>query len=145
MHPEKVMSKVCRRLAAALVLSCLIAAPAAAQQTPVQPDAAQAAPTLPDTPVGRMTKLYLQASNSGDAERIKAFLAQHFPSASNAEDFIAVRERTQGVEIISIDVATETRLELLVKSRRSGTLLRMILVVDAAAPHNFRTISLMLG
>lgn len=139
------MSTACRRLAVAIVLSCLVAAPAVTQPAPVQPDAAQPAPALPDTPVGRMTKLYLEASNSGDAERIKAFLAQHFPSANNADDFIAIRERTQGVEIISIDVATETRLELLVRSRRSGTMLRMIMVVEGAPPHSFRTIGLMPG
>lgn len=139
------MSTGCRRFVAAFALSCLAAAPGVAQQAPVLPDVVQSAPTLPDTPVGRMARLYLAASNSGDAEEIRAFLAQHFPSASNVADFIAVRERTLGVDIVSIDVSTETRLELLVKSRRSGTLLRMIMVVDAAVPHNFRTIALVLS
>ena len=129
---------------AVIALSCLIAAPATAQQPTSPPTAAQPAPDLPDTPIGRMTKLYFEASNSGDPVKIRAFLTEHFPSASNQEDFIAVRERTQGIDIVSITSASDTRLELQVKSRRSGTPMRMIFVVDQSPPHHFRTIGLML-
>ena len=114
---------------AALVLGVAVGSPAVAQ-------------TLPDTPVGRETRAYLEAFNTGDAAKADTFIKQHFPtSPREAEDFAAFKNQVGGFSLVSIETATPTQLTALLRER-FGDYARLEIEVETAAPHHITTLTL---
>ena len=122
---------------AALMLAVAAASPALAQ-TPI----AQTPPALPDTPVGRETRAYLEAFNTGDAAKADTFIKQHYPaSPRDAEEFAAFRNQVGGFSLVQVETATDTQLTALLRER-FGDYARLEVEVEAAAPHHIKTLRL---
>jgi len=81
---------------------------------------AWAQPIIPDTPVGRTFKAWLEAFNSGDRARLDAYYQKYEPNKS-ADGMMSFRETTGGFELLGIEQSERLRLEFRVKERRSET------------------------
>jgi len=115
---------------AALVLAVVAGSPALAQ-TP---------PALPDTPVGRETRAYLDAFNTGDAAKADTFIKQHFPtSPRDAEAFAAFQNQVGGFSLVGIEAATDTKLTALLRERY-GDYARLEIEVEATTPYQIKTL-----
>ena len=85
-----------------LFISFLLLAPACAAQS-----------QFPDTPAGSQTKNFLDAFNSGDTEKYKAFLSKEFPTrVQKAERDMEFREEIGGYDLKKVVEATPTRSSL---------------------------------
>jgi len=81
---------------------------------------AQAQPTIPDTPVGRTFKAWLEAFNSGDRALMDAYYKKYYPSES-VDNAMRFRDMTGGFELLGIQKSERLHLEFLVKERHSET------------------------
>lgn len=103
---------------------------------------AQAPAALPDTPVGRETRAYLEAFNAGDLATADRFIKRHFPtSPRDAEAFAAFKNQVGGFSLVNIETATDTKLTALLRER-FGDYVRLEIEVEAAAPHHISTLRL---
>jgi retinol-binding protein 3 len=100
-----------------LVLVLALVLPSVQQSTP----AAQAAqPTIPDTPVGRTFRAWLEAFNSGDRGLMEAYFHKYEPSKS-VENEMRFRGMTGGFQLLKVVKSEPLHLEFLVKERNSDT------------------------
>lgn len=105
---------------------------------------------FPQTPAAAAARRHLGAFNSGDAERMRAFL-QEF-AAPNPER--SLDERVQGYRSIyeqvgflrplAIDASTDTQLTLRVRSAVQGEL-QLIYTVEPQAPHRLVSVQIEAG
>jgi hypothetical protein len=79
-----------------------------------------AQPDVPDTPAGRTLRAWLDAFNSGDRERILAYLKKFEPGGS-IEETMQFREQTGGFEVLSIDKSDRLTVQFHVKEKNSAT------------------------
>lgn len=77
-------------------------------------------PAIPDTPAGHTLQAWLDAFNSGDRDRIQAYLAKYDPAKSVDSQF-NFRVQTGGFELTSIDKSDRLHIEFRVKAKTSGT------------------------
>jgi len=96
----------------------------------------------PDTPAGRTLAAWLEAFNSADRAKIKAFLDVH-PSKWQVEEALEFREETGGFELIRIVKSEPTALTALVKARDAGYFSELTLKVEAEPPHRIAGMRLM--
>ena len=76
------------------------------------------APVLADTPAGRTFKAWLEAFNSGDEARIRAFAEQHkSPNIVNMQ----FRKHTGGIDLVSVEKSDRLELRVVVKDRATPT------------------------
>jgi len=116
----------------ALVATIMLGAPAWAYKP---------APTLPDTPIGREARAYLEAFNTGDVAKADVFIRQHFPTSPiGAEDLAAFQNQVGGFSLVWVEAATETKLTALLHERYGGYALLEI-EVEATAPHRIKALS----
>jgi hypothetical protein len=59
-------------------------------------------PAIPDAPAGRALQAWLDTFNSGDRERIQAYIAKYDPEMS-VDDEVSFRDQTGGFELLGID------------------------------------------
>ncbi len=106
------------KIVALLISAVFIFAPrAAAQHTPP--------PALPDTPNGRAVARYLEAFNSGDEEKMRAFFLANVSAAALAERpvearlgvYRQMRGNMGGIELHKILDASDARIETLARTR----------------------------
>jgi len=121
-HNPAIRLKIRTRLLLAVALT-LAATPLAAAQTPAPSQAATTA-VLPQTPAGQHVKLWLDALNSPDP---KAILSVD-PRAAG------IRAQTGGLDLISVDSATDTQIAATVKDRLFGNYTRHTWIFDTASP-----------
>ncbi len=88
----------------------------------------------PDTPAGRTLAAWLEAFNSADRAKVKAFLEVHAPKRQ-VEDELEFREQTGGFELIRIVKSEPTALTAVVKAREAGNFAELTLRVEAEPPH----------
>lgn len=89
---------------------------------------------VPDTPAGRLTGLWLEAFNSCDAARIKAFHDTYAPQLPPERD-IDFSQRTGGFDILKVEQSQPLHLVALLRERNSETVGRMeVEVSDGATP-----------
>ncbi len=88
----------------------------------------------PDTPAGRTLAAWLEAFNSADRAKLKAFLEVHAPKRQ-VEDELEFREETGGFELIRIVKSEPTALTAVVKAREAGNFAELTLKVEAEPPH----------
>jgi peptidase S41-like protein len=111
-----------RRLACAVALfaalcSTFIAAPTLRAQTV---GTQQSTVAIPDTPAGRVLKVWLDAFNSGDSARISAYCRTYQPQLLVANQ-IAFRAQTGGFDLLSIEASQPGHIEYTVRERNSAT------------------------
>src|SRR5580658_4552616 len=77
------------------------------------------APAVPDTPAGHALAAWLDAFNSGDKDRIQAYLAKYEPT-KQLDPTMAFRNQTGGFELIGIDQSERLHIEFRVKEKARG-------------------------
>jgi peptidase S41-like protein len=82
--------------------------------------AAQAQPTIPDTPAGHTFKAWLKAFNSGDRAALDAYYRKYEP-AKSADNMMQFRGQTGGFDLLAIEKSEPLELQFLVKERQSDT------------------------
>jgi CubicO group peptidase (beta-lactamase class C family) len=116
-----------------------------------------AAGQLPETPAGRLTpreaeaakggapfrqfSAWLDAFNSGDRERINAFLTANYPSR-RLEPEMNFRAQVGGFDFRVLELASPTTAGGLVEARVGDDFARFFLEVDPAPPHQIRRLQL---
>ncbi len=78
------------------------------------------APAIPDTPAGHALQAWLDAFNSGDHERIKAYVTKYDPT-DTVDEMLAFREQTGGFELQGVDKGDRLHIEFRVKEKASTT------------------------
>ncbi len=92
------------------------------------------APAIPDTPAGHALAAWLEAFNSGDKDRIQAYLAKYEPT-KQLDPTMAFRSQTGGFELLGIDQSARLHIEFRVKEKARGiTALGKIDMTDADPP-----------
>jgi N-terminal domain of Peptidase_S41 in eukaryotic IRBP len=99
----------------ALILAFVIPSP---QHT--TPPAEATHPTIPDTPVGRTFRAWLEAFNRGDRGLMEAYFHKYEPSKS-LENEMRFRGMTGGFELLRVVRSEPLHFEFLVKERNSDT------------------------
>lgn len=82
--------------------------------------------TLPDTPAGRAVARYVEAFNTGDEQKMRAFFLEHVAAQSLArrpvearlEVYRQMREQMGGLEVHSVTEATDARVATLMRTKR---------------------------
>ncbi|HYN85869.1 MAG TPA: serine hydrolase [Pyrinomonadaceae bacterium] len=85
---------------------------------------------LPDTPAGRTVARYVEAFNTGDEQRMRAFFLEHVaadslarrPVEARLEVYRQMRDQTGGLELHGVTGATDTRVATLMRTKRGGWL-----------------------
>lgn len=76
--------------------------------------------TFPDTPAGRTLRAWFDAFNSGDRERLDAYLKKFDPERS-IDNQMNFRNQTGGFELLGIDKSERTHIEFRVKEKGGPT------------------------
>ncbi len=87
---------------------------------PSAPVSAQAAAAIPDTLAGRALEAWLEAYNSGDRDRIQAFVDQ-YGWTQPVDAIVAFRNQTGGFDLLGVERSEPRSIEFLVKERASET------------------------
>jgi CubicO group peptidase (beta-lactamase class C family)/predicted alpha/beta superfamily hydrolase len=95
---------------------------------------------LPDTPVGRQLAGWLDALNSGDIERMRRFVADHWarsaPGGMRPVEFLThVYSDTRGLDPYALAYASDYRLVVLARSRLTGEWHKVIARTEVQPPH----------
>ncbi len=78
-------------------------------------------PSIPDTPAGHTLRAWLDAFNSGDRDRIQAYLTKYDPTRT-VDGTLGFRNQTGGFDLISIDRSVPLLCNFRVKARNDGTI-----------------------
>jgi retinol-binding protein 3 len=91
---------------------------------------------IPETPAGRVLAAWLEAFNSGVAEKVSAFQKQYeLKPALSVDDVLSFRTRTGGFDLVAIHKSKPHQLEFSLKERLSDTrALAIFEVTEAEAP-----------
>jgi CubicO group peptidase (beta-lactamase class C family) len=90
----------------------------------------------PDTPAGRTLAAWLEAFNSGERTKLKAFLEVYAPKRlDRLDDEMEFREETGGFELVRIGKSQPTELTALVWAREAGSYVELSLNVEPEPPH----------
>ncbi|MBY0504454.1 MAG: beta-lactamase family protein [Bryobacteraceae bacterium] len=101
--------------------------------TPVLMMAAQDG--IPETPAGRLLRLWLTAFNSGDRAQLVDFRAKYAPDQpDHVEQMMQTRRFTGGFEVRRVEPEEEGKLKAILKEREGDTHARIELHVASADP-----------
>jgi len=78
-----------------------------------------AEPSIPDTPAGHTLKAFFEAFNSGDHDRIAAYVKEYDPE-NNADGLTAFSGQTGGFTLVSIVSSAPDKLTFMVHGRRDN-------------------------
>jgi len=105
---------------------------------------------LPDTPAGKLARLWLEAFNSGDEAAWQEFIDNRWkPSedssviARRLDFFRIIYGETGGVKVVKIGEASDYRINIVVRNRdeaKSAVWLDISFVADSVAPHKLEMI-----
>jgi hypothetical protein len=101
----------------------------------------QAEVTVPDTPAGHTLQAFLDAFDSGDHDRIAAYVKEYDPQNS-AEDLTSFSSQTGGFTLMSIIGSTPDRLTFLVHGRGNNVDAYGILQLVSTAPPRVRRLNI---
>ncbi len=107
---------------------------------PAKLTAAEAEAARTGAPFRQLTA-WLEAFNSGDRERIQAYLSANYPSA-NIDGQMNFRAQTGGFEFRALEQATAVSAVGLVQERDSDQFGRFVLVVEPDPPHQITRLGL---
>ena len=105
---------------------------------------AKAHPELPTTPAGRVLAGYLEALNSGNEDKLEAFVKAHRPDRPDALDrMLDLRWNTGGFDLHSIESSQALNIQAVLHEREgSGNYERMSVTVSDGDPAVITKISL---
>jgi CubicO group peptidase (beta-lactamase class C family) len=96
---------------------------------------AAAQPAIPDTNAGAALRSWLDAFNSGDRDRITAYINKYEPDHKDHLEFMMnFRDQTGGFNIIRIDKSEPLHIETLVKERGGDSFAHLKLEVSNSDP-----------
>ena len=97
---------------------------------------AGAAPELPSTPAGKVLGGYLDALNSGNKDKLEAFVMAHRPDRPDAlERMIDLRWNTGGFDVYSVESSQATNIQAVLLEREgNGRYNRMSVTVSDGEP-----------
>ena len=98
---------------------------------------------FPDTPAAHQFAAWLEAFDSGDRARLLEFFQKNYPSrAADVEGALGFRRMTGGFDFKKGEEYTSTRFTGIVKERDSDTFARFVIEVEAAEPHQIKSLDL---
>src|SRR6267378_6451403 len=105
---------------------------------------AGASPELPSTPAGKVLAGYLEALNSGNKDKLGAFIKAHRPDRPDALDrMLDLRWNTGGFDLHSIESSQALNIRAVLHEREgNGTYNRMSVNVSDGAPAVITNITL---
>ena len=105
---------------------------------------AGAPPELPSTPAGKVLAGYLEALNSGNKDKLEAFIKAHRPDRPDALDrMLDLRWNTGGFDLYSIESSQALNIQAVLHEREgNGTYNRMSVTVSDGDPAVITNISL---
>src|SRR4051794_23127262 len=103
-----------------------------------------AAAELPSTPAGKVLGGYLEALNSGNKEKLEAFIKAHRPDRPNALDIMLdLRWNIGGLDLYSIESSQPLNIQAVVREREgNGNYNRMAVAVRDGEPAVITNITL---
>src|ERR1041385_1436256 len=106
---------------------------------------AGAPPELPSTPAGKVLAGYLDALNSGNRDKLEAFIKAHRPDRPDALDrMLDLRWNTGGFDLYSVESSQALNIQAVLQERDgNGTYNRMSVTVSDQDPAVITKISLM--
>jgi hypothetical protein len=102
---------MCRRIASAFGLIASLASTVVGAQVP-------SAPSIPNTPVGEVIRVWLDAFRSGDTARIMDYYRRYQPERI-ARSTVSFRAGSGGFDIVSIERSEPRHIELVVRERNT--------------------------
>src|SRR6267142_327213 len=107
---------------------------------------AGAPPELPSTPAGKVLAGYLEALNSGNKDKLEAFIKAHRPDRPDALDrMLDLRWNIGGLDLYSIESSQALKIQAVVREREgNGRYNRMSVTVSDGDPAVITNISLVL-
>jgi hypothetical protein len=105
---------------------------------------AEAPPELPSTPAGKVLAGYLEALNSGNKDKLEAFIKAHRPDRPDALDrMLDLRWNIGGLDLYSIESSQALNIQAVVRERESNDRYnRMSVTVSDGNPPVITNISL---
>lgn len=100
---------------------------------------ARADVSIPDTPAGHTLQAFLTAFNSGDHDRIAAYVKEYDPE-NNADGLTSFSGQTGGFTLTSIMRSTADKLTFLVHGRRDNIDAYGVLQLASTAPPRVKTL-----
>jgi hypothetical protein len=97
--------------------------------------------STPDTPAGRTLRAFLDAFNSGEHDRISAYIKEYDPENS-ADELTSFSSQTGGFTLVSIVHGTPDKLSFLVHGRRDNVDAYGILQLASTAPPRVKRIGI---
>jgi D-alanyl-D-alanine carboxypeptidase len=100
------------------------------------PAQAEAPPELPSTPAGKVLAGYLEALNSGNKDKLEAFIKAHRPDRPDALDrMLDLRWNTGGFDLYSVESSQALNIQAVLHEREgNGTYNRMSVTVSDGDP-----------
>ncbi len=95
---------------------------------------------IPDTPAGSTLTAFLDAFNSGDINKMKAFHREKGGSEENAEKDMGFYEQSGGLKVLSVSSSEEFEITVVAETRKDGMKVRFNMTVDSQAPHGIQGI-----
>lgn len=95
---------------------------------------------IPDTPAGSTLAAFLDAFNSGDINKMKAFHREKGGSEENAEKDMGFYEQSGGLKVLSVSSSEEFEITVVAETRKDGMKVRFNMTVDSQAPHGIQGI-----
>ena len=97
---------------------------------------AGAAPELPFTPAGKILAGYLEALNSGNKDKLEAFVKAHRPDRPDALDrMLDLRWNTGGFDLYLVESSQALNIQVVLHEREgNGTYNRMLVTVSDGDP-----------
>ena len=97
--------------------------------------AAGASPELPSTPAAKVLAGYLEALNSGDKDKLEAFVKTHRPDRPGAVDIMLdLRWNTGGLDLHSVESSQPLNIKAVLLEREGGRYNRMSVSVSDGNP-----------
>jgi hypothetical protein len=96
---------------------------------------------IPDTPAGHTLQAFLDAFNSGDHDRIAAYVKQYDPT-NNAEGLVSFSGQTGGFNFVSVVHSEPDRLTFLVHGRGDGVDAYGVLQLASTAPPQVKRLNI---
>src|SRR5438270_9500366 len=105
---------------------------------------AEASPEFPSTPAGKVLAGYLEALNSGNKDKLEAFIKAHRPDRPDALDrMLDLRWNIGGLDLYSIESSQALNIQAVVREREgNGRYNRMSVAVSDGDPAVITNISL---
>ncbi len=90
---------------------------------------------LPETPVGKAVALFVKALNSGSRAELEKFHTDRGGDAENAGPDLEFAEQSGGIDLARVITATDHRIEIEAKTRKTARAVVLLFAVEPTPPH----------